>query len=117
MLSQIGLASATGEEEGREGILDAGLAAHLPSLLLTEGDEVRLAAVWAVINLTSFGEECPGATKRVAILQEAGVSAVRPLRMVIKFTLYNNNKYIEVHRIRNQIVDSFSPNAQASTYN
>ncbi|CAL8464825.1 g4360 [Coccomyxa elongata] len=68
--------AAAGEEEGRDGILEAGLAAHLPSLLLTEGDDLRLAAVWAVINLTSSGDECPGAAKRVAILREAGVSAV-----------------------------------------
>ncbi len=66
-----------GEENSRDGMMAAGLGPHLGRLLAEGGEEVRLAAVWAVINLTSADDARPGAAKRVAALREAGVSAVR----------------------------------------
>ena len=57
-------------------MLAAGLGPHLGRLLREGSDDVRLAAVWTVINLTSAGEARPGAAKRVAALREACVSAV-----------------------------------------
>lgn len=61
-------------------MLGAGLGAHLPRLLAEGEEEVRLAALWAVINLTNSSDDCPGAAKRVAALRDAGVSAVRCAR-------------------------------------
>lgn len=57
-------------------MLAAGLGPHLGRLLREGSEDVRLAAVWTVINLTSAGEARPGAAKRVAALREACVSAV-----------------------------------------
>lgn len=67
----------TGEEEGREAIMQAGLPAMLPRLLSVGEEEARLAAVWCVINLTNNGPDYPDSPNRVAALREAGVSAVR----------------------------------------
>ena len=76
-------------------MLAAGLSPHLGRLLREGSEDVRLAAVWTVINLTSAGEARPGAAKRVAALREACVSAVsRPalgfprVHTVFTFVLY-----------------------------
>lgn len=65
-----------GGEEGREGVMAAGLAPLLPALLRNEREEeAQEAAVWCIINLTRSGAEFPGAAERVAALRQHGVRA------------------------------------------